>query len=92
MSRMSFSLRTGSLMTRLAQEQTGETGCHPHSVHPLVSRKPSLAQDPQTKGKKKSKTSKEYKCNNVLIFGSWSTQEKPEPGRLRLRGHRLEFE
>ena len=47
--------------------------------------KPSFAQDPEAKGKKKQKTLREYKCPDTPTFGSWSVQEKSEPERLQVR-------
>jgi len=90
---MSLSLRMGSLLNWLTQEWSGETGYSPSLVHILWCRgSQAWLETQKQKEKKKSETPKEYKCNNVLIFGSWSTQEKPEPERPHVSGHRIESE
>lgn len=64
---------------------TRETDCSLSLAHPPAMLKPSFAQDPEAKGKKKQKTLREYKCPDTPTFGSWSMQEKSEPERLQVR-------
>lgn len=78
---MSFSLRMGSLLKRLAQEQSGETGYSPYLVHPLVSWKPSLAQDPEAKGKKKIEDTQGVEVQECPYFWLLEHTRKARSGK-----------
>lgn len=48
-----------------------------------------LGTRPRSKREKNQMTRREYKYNNVPIFSSWSSQEKPARAELQGRVHRI---